>query len=130
MAGFTSETAATIVARDRGCCARCGAAVAQGSRGRDWAIHHRAPRGRGGTRRAWVNMPGNGVVLCTACHEWIESHREEARTAGFLVSAIGVQVSADVAIRHALHGLVYLNDWGGVDRLEEGPTPESLGWPS
>lgn len=32
-----------------------------------------------------TNEPPNGVLLCTACHRWIESHREQALSEGWLV---------------------------------------------
>lgn len=55
-----------------------------------WQIHHRKPRGMGGTRDPLVNSPSNLVLLCGSgtegCHGWVESHRTEAREAGWLVS--------------------------------------------
>lgn len=128
--GFTPGTVNLIVVRDQGKCARCGAHVAHLERGRAWSIHHRRPRGKGGTSIAWVSAAANGLVLCgsgtTGCHGWVESHRAEAIMAGFLVSLNGVRVAADVVIRHALLGLVYLTDDGGWIPVEEGPTPESM----
>jgi len=131
MAGeFTPSTVALIIARDRGACARCGRDVTHLERGRAWSIHHRRPRGQGGTSLAWVAGAANGLVLCgsgtTGCHGAVEADREAAYKEGFLVRINGRDVAADVAIRHKTLGLVYLDDDGGYAPAEEGPTPESM----
>lgn len=68
--------------RDRDQCRRCGAQT--------WQIHHRKPRGMGGTRDPLINGPSNLVLLCgtgtTGCHGWVETNRTEARLQGWLVS--------------------------------------------
>lgn len=68
--------------RDKDRCRRCGKST--------WQIHHRKPRGMGGTRDPLVNSPANLVLLCgsgtTGCHGWVEQHRTEARQQGWLVS--------------------------------------------
>ncbi len=125
--GFADKVESQIIARDLGACARCGRHVVHLERGVAWAIHHRRPRGAGGTVIVWVNLAANGIVLCTACHEHIESHRAEARMAGYLVPLNGVLKADEVAIRHHTLGLVYLNDEGGWAPVEEGPTPDSWG---
>jgi len=72
----------------------------------------------------------NGVVLCgsgtSGCHGAVESDRDAAYAAGFLVRINGRHVAADVAIRHKTLGVVYLDDDGGYAPAEEGPTPESM----
>ena len=128
--GFPAEVVTTIVHRDNGKCARCGKHVTHLQRGFSWSVHHRRPRSRGGTSLVWVDLAANGVVLCgsgtTGCHGWVESNRAEAVAAGFIVSALGVRTAADIPIRHHEYGLCYLNDYGGVDRIEEGWTPEAI----
>lgn len=118
-----------VIARDMGACARCGRHVAHLERGMAWSIHHRRPRGNGGTSIAWVGEAANLVILCgsgtTGCHGWAESFRGDARRAGFLVPLNGVQKADEVAIDHKTLGLVYLTDDGGWVPVEEGPTPES-----
>lgn len=120
-----------VITRDMGKCARCGRHVVHLELGTSWSIHHRRPRGSGGTSLAWVNEAANEIVLCgsgtTGCHGWVEKNRKEAREAGFLVPLNGIQKAAEVAIRHYTLGLVYLNDEGGWEPVEEGPTPESWG---
>lgn len=118
-----------VVARDMSACVRCGRMVTHLARGRDWSMHHRRPRGAGGTSLAWVNAPANLVVLSgsgtTGCHGWVEVHRAEARGMGWLISQNGKQLAEEVAIRHFLLGLVYLTDEGGYRPVEL--LPESWG---
>ena len=64
--------------RDRDTCRRCPRAGEQ--------IHHRKPRGMGGTRDPRINCPSNLVLLCSADHLWVETHRAQARDEGWLVS--------------------------------------------
>lgn len=47
--------------------------------------HHRRPRGRGGSKRPDTNLPANGLSCCPACHDWIESNRDEAKKHGWLL---------------------------------------------
>jgi hypothetical protein len=83
------ETRELVRARFWNRCARCG-----------WYgggnIHHRRPRGLGGSHISrdddpenYTNCPSNLLWLCgsgtTGCHGWVESHRAAARDAGWLV---------------------------------------------
>lgn len=72
--------------RDGMCCVRCGISVAHTAR----SIHHRQPRGAGGTRGPQAHRLSLLVLLCgtgtTGCHGWIESNRAEARALGWLIS--------------------------------------------
>lgn len=68
-------------ARFGGRCARCG---------RDGAtVHHRKPRGLGGSSDPAINALANLLWVCgtgtTGCHGWIEHNRADARAAGWLV---------------------------------------------
>lgn len=129
---FSKQAEQLIVGRDGGACARCGRQVAHLNRGWAWSIHHRRPRGSGGTKLAWVDQAANGIILCgsgtTGCHGWVESHRVEAMQAGLLISQNGVWQAEDMPIEHVLFGLVYLDNEGGWAPVEEGPTPESMRW--
>lgn len=69
-----------ILERDDHTCTRCGTPIYEG----DYSLHHRLPRGRGGTA-----TPENLVTLCgsgtTGCHQVIESYRAKATVEGWLV---------------------------------------------
>lgn len=123
--GFAPAVEAQIIARDLGCCARCGGHVVHLERVRAWVIHHRRPRGSGGTVIVWVNLAANGIVLCVRCHEWVESNRRKARELGFLVLLNGIEKADEVPIEHKTLGLVLLNDEGGWTAVTDDPTPES-----
>lgn len=64
-------------------------------------IHHRKPRGMGGTRVD--SGPENLLLLCgsgtTGCHGWIESHREEAHEQGWLLHRHEMPYKVPVAYR-------------------------------
>lgn len=83
----TPRTRAAVDARDGGRCRRCGTNV----RGREFSRHHRKPRKMGGANRADANRLSNIVTLCGSattpggCHQWVETHRDEAREAGWLL---------------------------------------------
>ena len=114
---FSPATVALIWDRDRGLCA-WGGGVIRGDRGADWSVHHREPRGMGGSRRRHVAGAANGLLLhghgVSRCHGRVEVDRELAIAAGFLVSRLGVQRPCEVPVRHAVHGWVLLADVGGV----------------
>ena len=67
-----------VIDRDQRRCRRCSAPMAQ--------IHHRRPRGMGGSRRdEAINAPSNLVCLCAPCHRWIEAHPAESFEDGWRV---------------------------------------------
>jgi len=117
----TPSTFDLVWDRDQGSCARCGAAVT-GARGLSWSVHHRRPRGSGGSSLKLVDLPGNLILLCgsgtTSCHGRVESHRVAARASGFLVPLNGVRKPVEVPIHHSIHGLVLLDDHGGFTSQE------------
>jgi 5-methylcytosine-specific restriction protein A len=78
--GFSAAVRTTIRQRADGYCERCGL-----QRGTE--IHHRRPRGMGGTNRPETNAPSSGGLLCGDCHRWAESHRAAAMNHGWLVPA-------------------------------------------
>lgn len=82
MSGFSTRVREAILSRDGHRCVRCGMQSTQ--------IHHRRPRGMGGTTQQSTDEPANGVVLCgsgtTGCHGWVESHRSQAVSDGLIVS--------------------------------------------
>ena len=78
MTGFPKPVRDLIVARSQGMCEICGFAVPE-------QIHHRRPRGSGGTRRPETNEAANGLAACSACHALVESRRTFALDRGWLV---------------------------------------------
>lgn len=102
-----------VIHRDRGQCAFCGTRP-DGERGEGWSIHHRLPRGMGGSRRDDINSPANLVILCGTgtekCHGWAESNRTAARALGLLVRFN--EIPSQVPIEHKVHGLGWLTDDG------------------
>lgn len=83
--GPTNETRHAIYQRAFFECEFCG----QENFAHGISIHHRKPRGMGGTKKKEINDPSNLLLLCgsgtTGCHGWIESNREQAYEMGLLV---------------------------------------------
>ena len=72
-----------VWARENDLCAVCSAPGEQ--------VHHRLPRGMGGDRAS--SALSRLLLLCAACHQRVESHREHAMQLGLLVprGKLGVQ---------------------------------------
>ena len=81
--GVSPEVVQTVMVRSYG---KCEALIEGVCTHNATQVHHRRPRGSGGTRRPETNWAANLVHLCLACHERIESRRAWATTNGFLVS--------------------------------------------
>lgn len=75
--GPTAGTRHTVTTRDLGACLLCGTRAGL-------TVHHRIPRGRGGT-----NDPANLITLCgsgtTGCHGYLERERLTAYRGGYLL---------------------------------------------
>jgi hypothetical protein len=48
-------------------------------------VHHRLPRGMGGSSDPAIHSPANLLLLCPECHSWVEKNRTVAYKAGWLV---------------------------------------------
>jgi hypothetical protein len=77
------ETRQVVHARARLRCERDGKDLADGG----GHVHHRRPRQSGGSRADDVHSSANLLLLCVACHEWVESNRTIAYEQGLLVHA-------------------------------------------
>lgn len=87
--------------------------------------HHRLPRGMGGVSRSgmFVNTPANLVRICLPCHNWAESHREDAVELGLLVRRGDDPASVPVWLR-SVHGLGwYLLTTEGDLQWQDIPSP-------
>lgn len=109
------ELAALLDNRAMGRCERCGTRL-----GSWFSRHHRTPRGMGGANRNFG--AADGLVLCgsgtSGCHGWVEQHREESRTYGWLVPA-GGGPTENVAVLYQGYW-AYLMESGFVDYLSPG----------
>lgn len=79
MIGFSKSVRELVLARANGQCERCGVDAD------NLQLHHRRPRGMGGSRRKDTNLASNSLALCPPCHCAIESDRELSLWAGWLV---------------------------------------------
>lgn len=77
----------------------------------DGQIHHRRPRGMGGTKRLDSARPSNGVLLHARCHQIIESNRTKAFEDGYLVHQNQEPQSVPIRIRGRLF---LLDDFGNA----------------
>jgi len=111
--GPDTATVDAVLERDGHMCAVGGHPLGP-VRGVDWSIHHRRPRGMGGTSAPDVNLPSNLLTVCgngvEGCHGLIEAHRAAAYERGWLLR--GGDVPSQVPILHALHNWCYLTDDG------------------
>lgn len=110
---FSRGTVQLAIDRDLGCCAWCAAKLL-GDRGAmpwQWQVHHRWPRAAGGTSEPFVARVSNAVPLHGECHRVIEEHRTDAEALGFIIRH-GIRRPPEVTIKHAVHGLVRLDDEG------------------
>ncbi len=103
--GVSIDVVKLVVQRDGWACVFCGLDISGRERGRDWSIHHRIPRGMGGSKDPRLSLPANLVVLCgsgvTGCHGGVESYREGARARGLLLHRIEdpTEVPVEVCIQ-------------------------------
>lgn len=117
---FSADTVALIWERDEGRCAKCGDPIS-GERGRDWSVQHRKGRGMGGAKWDWVRgSAANGCLLhgsgTTLCHGYVTDHPDYGFDTGLAVSRH--RDPCEIAVRHAVHGLVFLELDGSVTPAE------------
>ncbi|MFF0546916.1 HNH endonuclease [Nocardia thailandica] len=108
--GPSAEVIEMVRRRADNRCERCAWLLHAGGQ-----IHHRVPRGMGGSRSAWINRPPNLVLLCPTCHAWAESYRASAMETGWLV--LRRHDPAEVPVESLVHGRVLLHDNGSVSAV-------------
>lgn len=78
-------------------CERCGLC-------RGEVIHHRDPRGSGGSSRPEINLPSNLAFICQSCHRDIETvHRMAAIGDGWLVQDRFVPAEVRIRLHYGWH---------------------------
>lgn len=80
--GFSEEVKAVILARSYSSCEVMVDRVCVFTAS---TIHHRRPRGMGGSKKVDTNDADNGLAVCRVCHAIVESRREWALENGFVV---------------------------------------------
>ncbi len=110
--GFPPGVRTTVEERCGGWCERCGVERAV-------EIHHRRPRGAGGSLAHDTNRVTNALAVCESCHRWIERNRAESLTKGWLVrqghdpAMTPVLYSGQVG--KPIRAWVFLTDDGGIE---------------
>lgn len=89
---FTESTRQLVQERARGLCEVCGSSVDVPQ------LHHRKPRGMGGTKNPASRSAANALLVHFRCHEWIERNRTEAYKMGYLVHQTDESVSRPVLL--------------------------------
>lgn len=105
--GPTARQAELVLKRSRGVCEVCGSLGEQ--------IHHRKPRGMGGSKDPAINSPANLLLLCSRCHAGVESDRDDARERGLLVRFDSLPTVTPVLLQR---GRVLLTDEGDCEPAE------------
>jgi 5-methylcytosine-specific restriction protein A len=110
--GPTQQTRELVFERSGGKCEWCGQPPSWGV-----SVHHRKPRGMGGSRKVHVNAAANLLLLCgsgtTGCHGWTESNRQQAVTFGLLVPRPAFPATTPFYYRQ--QRWVLLDDNGGIE---------------
>lgn len=95
-AGVSRAVRSTVQARAAMRCERCGDNLL-------WKaghLHHRIPRGMGGSDDPRLAQPSNLLYVCSGCHGEIESHRADALESGWLVSQWSDPATTPVLVDH------------------------------
>jgi predicted CxxxxCH...CXXCH cytochrome family protein len=108
--GVSRKVAELVIERDQGMCV-VRVTHDKGAKAGE-QIHHRRPRGMGGTTVEWVNQAPNLIYVCAACHAHIERYREQAMTMGWLLN--GKDRAENTPLRYSNKGFKYLTTDGQV----------------
>ena len=111
-----AATVEKIQARSGGRCELCGASGSM-----RWSLHHRIPRGMGGSKDRRLNLPSNILLLCGSgtegCHGWVESNRAIAYAEGLLLHRNDDPAQSPIK---TAEGWAILDDEGGLIMLGSG----------
>lgn len=104
-----------VWARDESRCFVCTRHLHRGRGG--YSVHHRVPRGMGGSARSVLNQPPNLLLLCGSgtdgCHGWVEHNRDRGLTLGLLVSKFNTtSLELQPVKRWGAHWVVLTADGG------------------
>lgn len=117
-------TVEALVARARGRSEISGEEL-YGERGVDWHVHHRRPRGNGGTKRRDTNGIENLLALSAADHLMVESQRTLSYSRGWLVRQNAIPAAVPVLLLvEGERQMVVLTDDGGYRPVEDVTLPE------
>jgi len=103
---FSTRIREHIKNRAHGACEVCGFRIGYSAQ-----IHHRKPRGMGGTKSEASGSISNGLYVHAKCHTVIESNREKAMSDGFLMYQNDEPENVPVKLWYGWH---YLNGDGTV----------------
>lgn len=105
---FSQKTRDLIHHRAKGRCEKCGIPLPGGLA----QIHHRRPRGMGGTKRKESGTAANGIYVHLKCHMDIESNRQQALDNGWLVPQTSQPTDIPIKLWNGWH---ILNDAGEIN---------------
>lgn len=120
--GPTPAVRRLVAERAGGCCERCGQPITG-----EYSIHHRKPRGMGGTKDTAINSAANLLLLCGSattaggCHTAVEKFRQSAMTTGLIVARTADPAKVPVK-RH--NGWAYLGHDGTLTPTTRPETPD------
>lgn len=103
---FSTKVRDKIKTRAHGSCEVCGFTIGYSAQ-----IHHRKPRGMGGSRSEQSGSVSNGLFIHPKCHAQIESDRNKAMSMGFLIYQGDDPAKVPVRLWYGWH---YLNNDGSV----------------
>lgn len=97
--------------RDGGLCVRCGSEATD--------IHHRTPRGMGGSSDEETNYGLAGLVsLCRSCHDWVHANPAESYDNGLLLHSWETPARQPVSLVNDTLLLYFGND-GTVRKVQQ-----------
>ena len=107
VSAFSEKVRARVMARSGGFCeVRASGCWDEASQ-----LHHRRPRGLGGSKSPATGQASNALSCCLSCHDYLEKNRELARDRGWLVRQGANPCEVPV---YRYRKWVLLDDTGGV----------------